>query len=143
MSEEQGTLGELEPAIPHFLKVTQSYWPGLFHCYEIPGLPATNNELEQTFGTARHHERRVSGRKSAAPGTVVRGAVRIVAAVVAKVMRFDAADLRPRNPEALATLRAELARRAQARTSQRRFRRDPDAYLQLAEDRLIRATLPA
>lgn len=30
-----------------FRKVTASYWPGLFHCYDDPDLPRTNNELEQ------------------------------------------------------------------------------------------------
>jgi len=27
-----------------FRKVTASYWPGLFHCYDLPDLPGTNNE---------------------------------------------------------------------------------------------------
>jgi Gene 66 (IR5) protein len=35
-----------------FRKVTISYWPGLFHCYDVPNLPRTNNELEQYFGGA-------------------------------------------------------------------------------------------
>ncbi len=30
-----------------FRKVTASYWPGLFHCYDFADLPRTNNELEQ------------------------------------------------------------------------------------------------
>jgi hypothetical protein len=30
-----------------FRKVTTSYWPGLFHCYDMADLPRTNNELEQ------------------------------------------------------------------------------------------------
>ena len=35
-----------------FRKVTASYWPGLFHCYDDPALPRTNNDLEQYFGSA-------------------------------------------------------------------------------------------
>jgi len=27
----------------HLDKVSRSYWPGLFHCYDVPGLPRTNN----------------------------------------------------------------------------------------------------
>ena len=42
-----GTLGD---AVNRFLKVTDSYRPGLFHYLEVPGLPATNNDLEQFFG---------------------------------------------------------------------------------------------
>ena len=65
--------GRPAEAFAHFLKVTRSYWPGLFRCYEVAGLPRTNNELEQFFGSYRYHERRCSGRKVACPGTVVRG----------------------------------------------------------------------
>ena len=55
-----GTLGD---AVNRFLTVTDSYRPGLFHYLEVPGLPATNNDLEQFFGAQRHHERRTTGRK--------------------------------------------------------------------------------
>ena len=48
--------GRLAEAFAHFLKVTRSYWPGLFRCYEVEGLPRTNNELEQFFGSYRYHE---------------------------------------------------------------------------------------
>ena len=72
---------ELAPAIDHFLKVTDSYAPGLFHCYTVEGLPPTDNDLEHVFGIARHHERRTTGRKVASAALVVRGAVRVVAAV--------------------------------------------------------------
>ena len=65
----------------HFYKVTRSYWRGLFHCYDLPEVPRTNNDLEQYFGTARHHERRATGHKRATSALVVRGSVRVVAAV--------------------------------------------------------------
>src|SRR5205807_2655409 len=67
--------------LEHFVKVSTSYEPGLFHCYDVKDLPRTNNELEQFFGSYRHHERRISGRKVASASLVVRGAVRVVAAV--------------------------------------------------------------
>jgi hypothetical protein len=66
MAQRQGTLGALAPAIDHFQKVTASYAASLFHCYDIPGLPRTNNDLlEQCFGSARYHERRATGRVGA------------------------------------------------------------------------------
>ena len=43
--------GRLAEEFAHFLKVTRSYWAGLFRCYEIEGLPRTNNALEQFFGS--------------------------------------------------------------------------------------------
>jgi hypothetical protein len=142
MSRERASVGELEPAVAHFLKVTRSYWCGLFHCYEIIGLPRTNNALEQTFGAVRHAERRATGRKSAAPGLVVRGAVRVLAAVVTRLVRFGPAQLRPHDPAALAQVRRELEQRQEARRAQSRFRRDPAAYLRQAESLLLGASLP-
>ena len=67
MSRHQARAGSLTPAVGHFLKVSRSYWPGLFHCYSIPDLPRTNNDLEQFFGAHRYHERRTTGRKGASP----------------------------------------------------------------------------
>jgi hypothetical protein len=87
----------LAPAIAHFLKVTQSYWPGLFHCYDVPGLPRTNNDLEQFFGTVRYQERRACGRKVASPTLVLRGAVRVVAAVATRTQAFPPEQLAPQD----------------------------------------------
>jgi hypothetical protein len=68
MPAGQATAGTLRPAVGHFLKVTRSYWPGLFHCYDVPDLPRTNNDLEHSFGSARYHQRRATGCKPSAPG---------------------------------------------------------------------------
>ena len=142
MSRERATIGALAPAIGQFLKVTQSYWPGLFQCYEVAGLPPTNNDLEQFFGTARHHERRATGRKRAPAGMVLRGAVRVVTAVAAQLRPLPADQLRPADLTAWWKLREELDRRQQARQAQLRFRRDPEAYLAEAEAVLLQLTLP-
>ncbi len=37
----------------HLSALTERYAPGLFHCYAIPGLPRTNNDLESLFGNVR------------------------------------------------------------------------------------------
>ena len=108
--------GSLAPAVAHSQKVTASYWPGLFACYEVEDLPRTNNDLEHFFGTARHLERRATGRKAASPAVVVRGAVRGVAAVATRLEAVGAADLRPRDVEAWWALRRQVeARRATPR----------------------------
>jgi hypothetical protein len=44
MRDGQASVGPLHPAVAHFLKVSASYWPGLSHCYDVPGLPRTNND---------------------------------------------------------------------------------------------------
>ena len=56
MMRDRHKTGELTTAIEHFVKVTRSYWPGFFHCYDLSGLPRTNNDLEQFFGSHRYHE---------------------------------------------------------------------------------------
>ncbi len=125
-----------------FRKVTTSYFPGLFHCYDSIDLPRTNNDLEQYFGTARYHERRATGRKGASPGMVVRGAVRVVACVATRLHHFCAADLQPPDIMRWYTLRDELDMRQQARRVQFRFRRNPDAYLATLEKKLLQLRLP-
>jgi hypothetical protein len=143
MTEQQALLGALAPAVDQFQKVTASYWPGLFHCYDVPDLPRTNNALEQCFGAVRYHERRAPGRKGASPGLVVRGAVRVVAVVASRGQIFDETALRLTDLPAWRALRQQLQTRQEARRAQRRFRHDPDAYLATLEDALCRASLPA
>jgi hypothetical protein len=53
MTRHRAKAGSLAEAVDHFLKVTRSYRPGLFHCYDVADLPRTNNDLEQLFGTYR------------------------------------------------------------------------------------------
>lgn len=53
-----------EPArafLQHIQDVTQRYAPGLFHCYDVIGLPRTNNDLESDFKALKRHERRITG----------------------------------------------------------------------------------
>jgi hypothetical protein len=138
-AERAGRLGE---ALGQFRKVTRSYWPGLFRCYDIADLPRTNNELEQFFGSYRYHERRASGRKVACPGTVVRGSVRLVAAAATRLRPIGVSDLVPSDVSAWGDLRGSLERRQGVRTLGRRFRRDPVAYLRSLEEALIKAALP-
>jgi hypothetical protein len=135
--------GGLAEAFAHFLKVTRSYWPGLFSCYGVADLPRTNNDLEQFFGSYRYHERRCSGRKVACPGTVIRGSVRVVAASATRLRPVGAADLIVSDVSAWRALRDRLGRRQAVRTLGRRFRRDPAAYLRSLEDSLIKQALPS
>jgi hypothetical protein len=135
--------GPLAPAAAHFAKVTASYWPGLFHCYDVADLPRTNNDLEQYFGAARHAERRATGRKSASPALVVRGAVRVVALLATHHQPpLTAAELRPRDLGAWQALRQQVDCRHDARRAQARFRRDPQTYLANLEAQLLKPALP-
>ncbi len=143
MTHQQETLGPLALAVTHFCTVTASYGEGLFQCYQVKDLPRTNNDLEQYFGTARHVERRATGRKRASPTLVVRGSVRVVAAGASRLVVFSAADLRLTNITAWRVLRQRLDYRHECRRVQLRFRRDPQTYLAVLEQRLLTSSLPS
>ena len=134
---------DLAGPLRHFVKVSRSYEPGLFHCYDVPDLPRTNNDLEHLFGSHRHHERRCSGRKAASPGLVVRGAVRLVAGLMTRLGEATADDLVPARVYEWQELRAELGYREAARVQQRQFRRDPGGYLKRLEALARQSGLPA
>jgi hypothetical protein len=134
---------DLADPLRHFVKVSRSYEPGLFHCYDVAELPRTNNDLEQLFGSHRYHERRCSGRKVASPGLVVRGSVRLVAGLMTRLGEATAEELAPADRFAWQKLREELGRREQARVQQRRFRRNPTDYLKQLEALARQSGLPA
>jgi hypothetical protein len=48
----------------HIHQIFRSFWWGLFTCYDVPGLPRTNNELERFMRQIKMGYRRVSGRKN-------------------------------------------------------------------------------
>ena len=117
----------LGQVVKHFIKITRSYWPGLFPCYDVADLPRTNNDLEQLFGSTRYHERRATGRK--------------VAALATRLKPFTAADLVPRDVDQWQAVRAMLAQPHEARVAGYRFRRDPDRYLATLEKQAIKLSL--
>jgi hypothetical protein len=144
MRKAATTAGEpsVRAGLKQFLKVTRSYWPGLFGCYESPDVPRTNNDLEHTFGSHRYHERRANGRRRGSPGLVVMGSARVISGLATRLRPEEGLVLRPGYVEAWQELRADLERRREARRKQRRFRHDPDAYLKDLERRCLQLTLP-
>jgi hypothetical protein len=133
---------ELRKQLRHFVKVTKSYRPGLFHCYASAELPRTNNDLEHLFGSHRYHERRTSGRKAASPGLVVMGSVRVVAGLATRLRPEEGLDLPAGYVTRWREIRAGLAKRQEARRQQRRFRRDSVTYLQQLEELADKLSLP-
>ena len=137
MQKQQASLEPLGEAIEHFCHITDNFAAGLFQCYDVEGLPRTNNELEHCFGIARVHERRATGRRGAIPGVVVRGSVRVITAVVTKEQIFSAQELRPRDYQRWRDLRAHLQQCEETRRQQWRFRKNPAAYLAALEAQLL------
>jgi hypothetical protein len=143
MARHRAMAGPLGAAVDHFRKVTRSYRPGLFPCYAVAELPRTNNDLEQLFGSYRRHERRSTGRKANSSATVLRGPVRLLAALASRLQRQDASDLAGADRQRWREVRASLERCRHARVLRARFRRDPAAYLSRLEQLLCQPTLPA
>jgi hypothetical protein len=47
----------------HLMDITARWGDDLFVCYDIAGVPPTNNALESRFGRLRRDQRRISGRQ--------------------------------------------------------------------------------
>jgi MULE transposase domain. len=54
---------DLQPFFRTIQKTTISYAPGLFHCYDLPGLPRTNNARESDFRDLNRRLLRTTGQK--------------------------------------------------------------------------------
>jgi hypothetical protein len=143
MVRQRTAAGYLDAAIDHFVKVTRSYWSGLFHCYNVEGLPRTNNDLEHLFGSHRYHERRASGRKGAAPALVLRGEARLLAAAATRQRLYTATDLAGADAERRQQLCERLEGRRKRRVQRTRFRSDPHAYLRQLEEQMLQSALPS
>ena len=123
--------------------MTRSYGDDLFHCYNVPGLPRTNNALEQTFGSVRYHERRASGRKVASPSLVTDGSVRVPASLYTRTAPVTVQMLASVPHERWRERRAELERQHQGRRQRCRFRKQPERYLAALEQAVGKFTLPS
>jgi hypothetical protein len=103
----------------HFDKVSRSYWPGLFHCYDMPGLPRTNNELESHFRDTSRRLLRTTGQKGLTQRTLQRqGAWELLPRPPTEAQLLDAVCQTP--PEDLAQERQRFAAHRQRFRLQRR-----------------------
>lgn len=64
LSAEESLTETEKEFLMHFLQVSRSLRPRLICCYDIPGLPRTNNEMEGYIRGLKTRYRRVSGRKN-------------------------------------------------------------------------------
>jgi len=78
-----------------------------------------------------------------AASAVLRGSVRLVASVATRLRRFAAADMVPHDHAQWWKIRQTVRRRFALRTQGRRFRRDPQAYLEQLEADYFKLALPS
>ena len=134
--------GRLAEALRHFLKVTRSYWPGLFRCYDVGG-PAADEQRPGAVlrlvplprAACQRPEGGLPGDGGAGLGAAGRGA--------ATRLRPEEGLVLGRVCGGLARAAAELEQRRESRRTQRRFRRDPAAYLTELEQLCLQLSLPS
>jgi hypothetical protein len=120
----------LQPALSHLVTVLRRLGDGLYYCYDVPGLPRTDNELEHFYRHVKASERRITGRKRSDSFVVRMGGFAVYAITAAGTSELElwqqlAAVATPLWLAARATLRANQARQ----TKMRRFRLHRAAYL--------------
>lgn len=128
-------------ALDHFAKVTASYWPGLFHTYQVPGLGRTNNATEQFFGAWRWHERRATGRKRASRTEVLLGQASLASSLATRKHPLTGEDLAQVDLARWHQTRQLIAQRRAAFKKRRAFRRKQGDYLAQLTERTIKLTL--
>ena len=81
LAQHLGRLADLAALTPwltqfraELLDLSERYWSGLFHCYAIVGLPATNNAHESLFGQTKRQLRRQRGSSELREALLRRGA---------------------------------------------------------------------
>jgi hypothetical protein len=117
----------------HFDKVSRSYWPGLFHCYDMPGLPRTNNELESHFRDTSRRLLRTTGQKGLTQRTLQRqGAWELLPCPPTEAQLLDAVCQTP--PEELAQERQRFAaHRQRFRLQSRSLKQTQAQFTQLRQ----------
>jgi Transposase, Mutator family len=117
----------------HLDKVSRSYWPGLFHCYDLPGLPRTNNALESYFRDTGRRLLRTTGQKGLTQRTLQRqGAWGLLPCPPTEGQLLDAVCQTP--PEDLAQERQRFAaHRQRFRLQSRSLRQTQVQFAQLRQ----------
>jgi mutator family transposase len=123
----------------HLDKVSRSYWPGLFHCYDVPGLPRTNNALESCFHDTGRRLLRTTGQQGLTQRTLQRqGAWELLPHPSTEAQLLDAVCQTP--PEDLAQERQRFAEHRQRFRLQSRSLRQIQAQFNQLRQRW--STLP-
>jgi len=124
--------------IASILKAVRHRWWGLFTCYRVSHVPSSNNELETFFKDMKHHQRRITGRKSVHEFVLRYGPF---AAFIDYTESFDEllARLRQVKPEAFKQARQTLQTIQMRLKKLYRFRHHPGEYYRDLETRWEKA----
>ena len=120
----------MRPKVEHLVTVLRRLGGGLYHCYDVPGLPRTDNAMEQFYRRVKSAQRRITGRKRADAFVVRAGGFAVYATAASLVPEATLLQQLATVPatdwqQERVTLRANQGRQVKMR----RFRLHPAAYL--------------
>jgi hypothetical protein len=133
----------LRPKLEHVAIVLRRLGPGLYHCYDVPGLPRTDNDLEQFYRRLKAQERRITGHKRSDSFVVRVGGFAAYAAAAADEPESKLlARLATVPADAWQQERARLRANQERQAKMRRFRLHRAAYLADLEARWAQLAEP-
>lgn len=126
----------LRAPVEHLRTVLLRLGAGLYHCYDVPGLPRTDNALEQFYRRVKAGERRITGHRRS-DNFVVRLGGFAVYAIAASDLSEGQLEQQLAGVPATRWLSEREALRAnqQRQTKMRHFQLHRDAYLANLEAR--------
>jgi hypothetical protein len=123
-------------ALRHLLGVLERWRPYLLRCYDVGGLPKTNNEMEDFIRRIKRRYRRMVGRKNWNRYLLRYGArVAYIEGAAAQGTEYGVGELGAVSGAAWQAARATQRNRQREQLGRWRFRRDPAAYLADLEQR--------
>lgn len=126
----------LRAPVQHLVIVLRRLGDGLYHCYDVPGLPRTDNALEQFYRRVKAQQRRITGRKRADAVVVRVGGFAVYAAASSASTETDLLTQFADVPAAAwQQERAHLRATQLRQTKMRRFHLRRAAYLADLESR--------
>jgi hypothetical protein len=133
----------LHGPMTHLTTVLRRLAPGLYQCYDVPGLPRTNNAMEQFYRRIKTSQRRITGHKRADAFVVRVGGFAVYAMQAATRSPAEVQQQLSAVPaSAWHHHRAILRANQQRQTQMRRFRLHRDSYLADLEARWIQLADP-
>ncbi len=133
----------LRPPLEHVITVLRRLGQGLYHCYDVPGLPRTDNDLEQFYRRVKSLERRITGHKRSDTFVVRLGGFAVYAVAASAESERSLLPGLAAVPAVVWQRERDLLRATQRRQVQmRRFRLRRAAYLADLEARWTLLTEP-
>jgi hypothetical protein len=120
----------LHPKLEHVAIGLRRLGDGLYHCYDVPGLPRTDNDLEHFYRRLKSAQRRITGRKRSDSFVVRGGGFAAYAAAASGDPEAQVLQTLTTVPaSAWQRERAVLRANGQRQATMRRFRLHRAAYL--------------